>query len=305
MTDHDHTDHRSADAIERDIRETQDDMSRTVNRLGDQFTARNLVNALFDKAEDNDVDARRIYDGARRNPLALGLISAGAIWLVTDYDAHPRAFTSSSSGSDGLRNRDEDHDHEHRAYLEHMNRIERNRDEDHDLYQRRRDDARGSFLMIERRHEEDDKSYRDRLDEATETMRRRRHEMAESARKRRDEAMTKAREAGSRVSENSRRGAERVAGFYEDNPLIGGAIAAMVGLIAGSSAPATRSERKLMGEHAEHSLDAARHKAKGLGDKARAKKDEAVDRAERKADPDGDGKVRHDARRNDVAMTTG
>lgn len=47
----DSTSTRDPAEIERDIRRTQDEMSRTVDRIGDQLTPRNLVNALLDKAE--------------------------------------------------------------------------------------------------------------------------------------------------------------------------------------------------------------------------------------------------------------
>ncbi|MGB3806635.1 MAG: DUF3618 domain-containing protein [Erythrobacter sp.] len=301
-----HRDNRSPDEIERDIKRTQDDMSRTVDRLGDQFTPRNLVNALFDKAEANDVQARALYDGARRNPLALGLLSAGAIWLVSDYDAHPRAFRSFNDDHDSDDDTlllDDSHEREHQAYLEHMNRVERRENEDHEIYQRRRDDARANYLMIERRHEEDDKRYRERLDEATEGMRQKRHEMADNARRKRDEAMSKARETGSRLSSKSRRGAQRATDMYEDNPLIGGAIAAIVGLIAGSAAPATRTEREYLGDHAEHSLDQAKHQAEDAAHKAREKKDEAVEKADRKVDPDRDDSTgRSSAQREAVTL---
>ena len=66
-------------AIEQDIRRTQDNMSRTVDKIGEQLSIKNLVNSLLDKADENNVDARTLYDGARRNPIALGLIAAGAI----------------------------------------------------------------------------------------------------------------------------------------------------------------------------------------------------------------------------------
>jgi hypothetical protein len=58
-------------AIEQDIRRTQQDMSRTVNKISDQLTFRNIFNALLDKADENEVDARMLVDGARRNPIAL------------------------------------------------------------------------------------------------------------------------------------------------------------------------------------------------------------------------------------------
>ena len=70
----DNTSHRDPAEIEREIRQTQAEMSRTVDRLGDQLTPRNLLNGLLDKADENGIDARYLVDGARRNPIALALI---------------------------------------------------------------------------------------------------------------------------------------------------------------------------------------------------------------------------------------
>ena len=138
------TDTRDPDEIEMEIRRTQKDMSRTVDRIGDQMTPRNLLNSLLDKADENGVDARFLLDGARRNPLALALISAGAIWLVSDYDAKPSAFTSNDGNdSDTGYNPHYDYDPDHRGYIEHMSRVERLPSEDEVTYQRRRDEARG------------------------------------------------------------------------------------------------------------------------------------------------------------------
>src|SRR5215217_6281845 len=78
---------QNPDAIERDIRRTQEDMSRTVDKIGDQLTLKNVFNSLLDKADENGVDSHYLVDGARRNPIALGLIAAGAIWLVSDKNS--------------------------------------------------------------------------------------------------------------------------------------------------------------------------------------------------------------------------
>ncbi|MEE4538721.1 MAG: DUF3618 domain-containing protein [Erythrobacter sp.] len=278
------TEHRSPDEIEREIKHTQDDMSRTVDRLGDQFTMRNLFGALFDKAEQNDIEARRIYDSARRNPLALGLLSAGAIWLVSDYDAHPRAFTSSGSDNNEADEDalplDRDHEREHRSYVEHMASVERRDGEDNFAYQRRRNDARATFLMVERRHDEDETTFSDRLEQATNDLRQKRDAMAEGAKRRRDEALDRARDAKSKVSAKSRRGVQRVSEMYDDNPLIGGAMAALLGLVAGSATPATRMERDAFGDHAEGALETAKGKAQSAAETAQHKKDEAVAKAE-------------------------
>src|SRR3546814_12680945 len=94
-------DTRNPAEIEQEIERTQDEMSRTVDRFADQLTPRNLLNSLLDKAAENDIDARYIVDGPRRNPLALGLIAAGGIWLLSDRDAklsNPKPHRRPSSG---------------------------------------------------------------------------------------------------------------------------------------------------------------------------------------------------------------
>ena len=269
------TEKRDPDAIERDIRETQDEMSRTVDRLGDQMTPRRLFDSLLDKADENGIDARYLLDGARRNPLALGLISAGAIWLASDYDAKPGAFTSDSNDYDDYDDR-YDYDPDHRGYVEHMSRIERNPDEDDLAYARRRDEHRGTYLMIERDHDEDHKTYRQRLDDATDKMREKRDSFADSAR------------AGRRdVARRGKRAARKGQQAYYDNPLVGGLAAAVVGAIAGSVVPSTRTERENLGPQGAKALHKAEDKAREAGDKVRTKKDEAVAEADRKMEEKG------------------
>jgi len=274
---------RDPDEIEREIRRTQDDMSRTVDRIGEQMTPRSMLNALLDKAEDNNIDARRLLDGARRNPLALGLISTGAIWLVSDYDATPAAFTSNSSDtndSSGTSGGRYDYDPDHRGYVEHMSRLERLQDEDDFAYQSRRDQARGTYLMIERDHDEDHKSYRARLDEATSGMREKRDRFADSARDRSHQMAQSARDGGQQVAQQGRRVARKGRDLYYDNPLLGGLAAALVGAVAGSALPVTRTEREQLGPQGANVIDQAEAKARDLGGKAMEKKDEVVEKAD-------------------------
>src|SRR3546814_12442375 len=116
-------------------------MSRTVDRIGDQLTPRNLLNPLLDKAEENDIDARYIVDGARRNPLALGLIAAGGIWLLSDSDAKLSTLKPRRRSSSGNEDWDQ-HDGFHRSYLDHMSKVQRIPDEDVLTFQRLRNYAR-------------------------------------------------------------------------------------------------------------------------------------------------------------------
>src|SRR4028118_1656889 len=108
-------------AIEQDIRRTQDNMSRTVDKIGDQLSIKNVFNALLDKADENNVDARMLLDGARRNPVALGLIAAGAIWLVSDKDSKLPSLPSRSKGGTDF---DDEFDLPHRDYVSHMSSVE-------------------------------------------------------------------------------------------------------------------------------------------------------------------------------------
>jgi ElaB/YqjD/DUF883 family membrane-anchored ribosome-binding protein len=270
------TDNRSPDEIERDIRHTQADMSRTVDELEHEMTGRNLFNTLLDKADENGVDARYLLDAARRNPLALGMIAIGGLWLVSDSDARPSAMKPSSNPFGGDHEHDDEGWHrEHRAYVAHMARCERRPDEDDAAYRRRRDDARADYFMIERRHDEDESSHRKRLDEATDQLR-----------QRRDQAAQRARELGRQSRERAGAAASQAQGFYEDNPLLGGLAAAFVGAVAGSALPATRTEEDYLGSTGEQALGEAEARAREAGEQARRKKDEMVDKADRRMDGD-------------------
>jgi hypothetical protein len=265
------TDTRDPEEIEREIRATQRDMSRTVDTLENQFTPRSLLNSLLDKAEENDVDARAILDGARRNPIALGLIAAGGIWLVSDSDAKPSTLTPNSDGNGDNGWHDTSEHRHHRGYVEHMSRVEPRTDEDDLTYRRRRDHARASYLMVERGHDEEESAFRKRLDQATDQMRERRDSLAQQAGAAR-------RKAGRRGSE----AAGKVQGAYHDNPLLGGLAAALVGAVAGSAVPATRTEEEQLGPMGAKAIDEAKGQARQAGEQARQKKDELVGKAESK-----------------------
>lgn len=278
------TDQRNPAEIEREIRSTQAEMSRTVDQIGDQLTPRNLINGLLDKADQKGIDAQYLVDGARRNPLALAMIALGGIWLVSDSDAKAPSLKmpsfgggsndrgSSSKSSTGASAWD---DH-HRGYIEHMSRVERQPEEDDMSYRRRRDLARSNYLMIEQRHDEDEGGWRQRLDEATEALRQRRHDF-----------MEKAGSIGSSARDSAGSMAGKTGDLYQSSPLVGGIVAALVGALAGAAAPVTRTEEEQLGKLGADALDAATEKAHQLGDLAREKKDQLVEKADESLKPAG------------------
>ncbi len=253
--------------IERDIRRTQDNMSRTVDKIGDQLSIKNIFNALLDKADENDVDARMLVDGARRNPVALGLIAAGAIWLVSDKNSKLPSFGDKSDKA-GKSDAD-DFDTPHRDYVSHMSAVEQRGDEDAMAYQRRRDQARSNFLMIERNHDEDDSSFRQRLDGMTETFREKRHAWADTAIQAQDATKQKAQAAVGKAED-----------LYAGNPLVGGIIAAALGAAFASALPITRQEQEKLGGVSKKARDVIDDNKDEVTAQLREKKDEMLDKAD-------------------------
>ena len=257
--------------IEQDIRKTQDEMGRTVDRLGDQLTLKNVFNALLDKADENNVDARYVIDGARRNPIALGLIAAGAIWLVSDKDAKLPNIKGRKAAPD---NHDRVGDVHHRDYVSHMSSVEMREGEDPMSYQRRRDLARANFLMCERNPDEDDHSFRQRLDSMTEKFREKRHAWSESSS-----------EAGATAKQKGRAAVGRAQDLYTTNPLVGGILAAAVGAAFGSTLPITRQEEEKLGGIGGKARELAGEHAGQLADEARKTKDALLEKADQKLQP--------------------
>ena len=270
MTATNHSASRDPAEIEREIRNTQAEMSRTVDQIGDKLTPRNVINALLDEAEEKGIDARFLLEGARSNPLALGMIALGGIWLVSDSDARlsslkPSVFKS-GSGSDP-------HD-DHRGYVEHMARYEPQSGEEPAAYRRRRDLARANYFMLEQGHDEDEKSFRDRLDQATERLR-----------ERRDRFMESAHHLGETAGHTAQGAAYKAIETYVSHPMVGGLVAALAGALAGSLAPVTRTEEEQAGKLGSRALDAVKEEAGHLADGLREKKEELVSEAEEKLEP--------------------
>ena len=254
-------------AIEREIRRTQENMSSTVEKIGDQLSIKNLFNAMLDKAEDKNIDTKMLIDGARRNPVALGLIAAGAIWLVSDKDSKLPSLPS--------RNRDTDSDDfdnfdpHHRDYVSHMSAVEQRADEEATDYQRRRDLARSNFFMLERDLDENDSSFRQRLDGMSEKFSQKRRAWAESSGKMSAATKEKAQMATGKAKD-----------MYTDNPLIAGILAAAVGAVCGSALPVTRQEQDKLGTLGNKARDVVSERTEQVVAQVREKKDEMLDKAD-------------------------
>lgn len=300
MTDTTTADTRTPEEIERDIRTTQAEMSRTVEQIGGELNARNVLNSLLDKAEDGGIDARFLLDGARRNPLALGMIAIGGLWLVSEADARPSALGLKRSGSsdsgvdsDAFANgttassssfwnrKSGDWHPDHRRYVDHMATCVPEAGEDDAAYRRRRDLARANYFMIEQGHDEDHGAFRQRLDAATEKARNTWSRTGEK---------TQALARGTR--DRSRAMASDMQDFYTDNPLLMGIGAAFVGAVAGAMLPATRTEEQYVGSLGEQALGAANEQVRKVSQAARQKKDDLLAKADEKVGADSQSQSR-------------
>jgi len=267
------------ETIEQDIRRTQNDMSRTVDKLGDQLTARNLFNALFDKADQNGIDAHYLVDGARRNPIALGLIAAGAIWLVSDQDSKFPSLGSKPKKQERESSNRLGGDVHHRDYISYMSSLEPREGEDAEAYQRRRDLHRATFFMCERKPNEEESSFRQRLDEMTDSFRQKREAWMDTASETGSAAVGKARQLASQASTEA-------LDLYGSNPLIGGLLAAALGATLGSAIPVSRTEQKAVGDIGAKARDLASDQKEKLTSKAMETKDELVDQIGHRLQPD-------------------
>jgi len=250
--------------IEEDIRRTQDEMSRTVDQIRQQFTPHNLINSLLDQAQNNNIEARTLIDGARRNPLALAMIAGGALWLVSDQDAK-----LPSRRKRAQEEQDDDLDTHYRGYVAHMNNVEWREGEDPASYQRRRDIARANYFMLERHDDEDDRGFRQRLSDATDRLRERTRAWSDQ---------TQA--AGASLSRSGGAAVSHVQNFYSTAPLIGGFVAAVAGAVLGGLLPSTKIEEEQLSDIGEKLRDAAAEQKEKLVSAVQDQKEQLIAKVE-------------------------
>ena len=280
---------QSPDAIERDIERTQNSISDTVEELQERFSPRSLMNSLIgDESDGSD----KLIDAAKRNPVAVGLIGAGALMLASGKSPSLSGLGLSSLGSNRSRIPSEPSDPHHRSYLSYMNMVEHRDDEPADSYRRRRDTARANYFMLEQGHDEDESSFRKRLDEAGETLRQRTSSFGDAISEQGQHLRDGAYSAADSARDVASRASARAQRSYENNPMVGGLIAAAVGAVLGAIIPESRYEDETLGEWGESARSAVsdtvsnvKEQAANKADEALQKADEVVQKADAKLDP--------------------
>lgn len=268
-----------ASEIEEDIVYTQNSISDTVEKLKERLSPQSLMNSVL--GDDNKQGFDQIVSLAKRNPFAVALIGVGAAWLATGKEATLPSLGKSRGSSPS--------DPAHRSYVDHMAQLDMREHETPLQYQQRRDLARSTYFMIERNHDEDDTSFRARLDAAGESLRERTatfgnkvmdqgHSLKSRLSTDTDKARDQARAAAEKGKEQARAAAEKAKQLYRDNAVIGGLVAIAAGAMAGSVLPTTRLEQDKLGDIAGSARDAVSEQKDMLVGKAEA----ALIAAERK-----------------------
>ena len=88
---------KEAEAIEQDVVQTQDEMGETLQKLEEQLTPRGITQSVMgDQGTDY---AREVLDLVKQNPLPVGMIAVGAIWLLaTSRSPMIKRVTSAVTG---------------------------------------------------------------------------------------------------------------------------------------------------------------------------------------------------------------
>lgn len=85
MPDTTTTNRNDPDAIERDVRRTQDEIGRTVDQLEEKLTPEEMTRSVL--GDDGTEVAREALEVTRANPIPVALIAIGVIWLIASSNS--------------------------------------------------------------------------------------------------------------------------------------------------------------------------------------------------------------------------
>jgi hypothetical protein len=107
MTDNSTDNSMDPEAIERDVRRTQDEIGDTVEQLQEKMNPREITRSVI--GDDGNEMIREVLDVVKRNPIPAAMVAVGAIWLFATSTRAQRLITdrlgSKSSNEPELRPR--------------------------------------------------------------------------------------------------------------------------------------------------------------------------------------------------------
>ncbi len=278
---------RSSEQIRKEIDATRSEMDSTVDALEDKFSPGQLLDQVTGMFGGSGGTTSSVTRTLRDNPVPAVLIGTGLAWMTID----------------SLTGHDDEESYRLRARY---GRSGAHLDEYGEPYY-----AEYSSELDERHTESKPERAKEKLSDAGDSMK---HgwesakesvsDGAESAKNKMKSGTSSARESLSdagesmhhtadRIRRKSRRGVRQARlGFWqamEENPLVVGAAAMAVGLIAGLTVPTTEWEDETMGEVSDQLKHEAKETASEVAEKSKRVAREAASEAKREADRQGVG----------------
>ncbi len=294
---------QQTDQIESALKRDREHLKETVHEIEERMTPGRLVDELLEALKAGPADfTNALGRQLRDKPLPAVLTGVGLSWLMlSDRHPQPRGGNGHDRTNGGIYPTREELEG-HAAWERYQNAswdCVRDAHEDDDAYENRLTQARAKAADIQRRDDESDHAFRDRVHGAAEKFKSLSHTTREKlshaydgAAERVSGAASAAAHAASSTAHAASSGASTVseaalssaAGakhFHEDHPLASGAIGLAIGALIGSALPLSREEhdrlKGLVDEGLEKGAKAASHAAEKVEHGARRAEDVVSD----------------------------
>jgi ElaB/YqjD/DUF883 family membrane-anchored ribosome-binding protein len=275
------------DRIERDLARTRARMDGRLDELQDHLRPKQIINDAFAyfRGGDGADFTHDLVVHVKANPLPVALAGIGIAWMMASGGR-----ATSAAASEATTSHD---DFEARLWYAEGG-VERFEDDDEDSYARRLDDARGAVVGVARTNSETGASYGQRIKDAVASARQKAREMTHDVSTGAGNALGRfeqaARERGTALKEGApdmARSARDTFSAVTGNPFALGAIAAVVGIVAGSLIPTLDEEESALGSVATKVRTAGRDLAQDVVDRGGRIANETLDAVKSSAEAHG------------------
>ena len=239
--------HRSAAEIERDIEHDREALTENIQGIQDKFSFDSIVLQVGDQLREHGSDISRVMArSVKENPMACALTSVGLAWMIFGNGRGEQATRDGAAYGERSVNRSVSHRakspsaslraSETPAWAQDQ---PRSHGFERDSHSDRNADQSSSSGLVDQA-----KEWGERIAHGTENL-------SETARERVVGARSKAMEAKRKLTREAERAADKASDWFEQQPLITGALAFAVGAALGSALPRTELEDGAVGAQSD------------------------------------------------------